>query len=191
MAISRGNVAFKHMGSVPAFSLLIMLSACAQTAAATPAAISPRQRTELIQRLETAKQSDWKDAVDSKNDSVVEDDFLDQMNKADRAIRELSNGFGVSQSEIDDALWVPPKSISPEQRADLIRQLKDAVQQDDRNEQAMMNDIAWANSDAPVDTVTFERKKAFADNVLEELEIGEEVHWSEIKEALQVAKSPY
>ena len=191
MAVSRSSSAFKRMGYFPAFSLLILLSACAQTAAATPASISRQQRAELIQRLETAKQLDWNNAVKCKVDSVAQDDFLDQMNKADRAIKELGHGFGVPQSEIDDALWIPPKSISPEQRTELIRQLKNAVQQDDRNEQAMMNDISWSDSDAPIDTVTFDRQKAFADNVIKKLEIGEDVHWSAIKEALQVPKSPH
>lgn len=191
MAINRCDIAFGRRGSVVAFSLLILLSTCAQTAAATPASISPQQRAELIQRLEASKQLDWKNAVDSKVDSVAQDDFLDQMNKADRAIKELGHGFGVPQSEIDDALWIPPKSISPEQRTELIRQLKNVVQQDDRNEQTMLNDIAWSDSDAPIDTVTFDRQKAFAGNVIEKLEIGEDVHWSAIKEALQVPKSPY
>ena len=86
---------------------------------------------------------------------------------------------------------MPPKSLSPNERKQLIQQLQDAVQQDDRNEQAMLNDLAWSDSVAPTDTFTFDQQKALAESVIKDLEIGKDVHWSTIKEALVVPQSPY
>jgi hypothetical protein len=55
----------------------------------------------------------------------------------------------------------------------------------------VLNDLAWSNSVAPVDTFTFDQQKAVAEGVIKDLEIGEDVHWSKIKEALVVPQSPY
>jgi hypothetical protein len=58
----------------------------------------------LIRNLEIAEQRDWHDALDPAVAPVTEEDFLDQTNKADRAIKELNYGFAVPQDEIGDAL---------------------------------------------------------------------------------------
>ena len=55
----------------------------------------------------------------------------------------------------------------------------------------MLNGLAWSNSVAPVDTVTFDERKAQVDRVIEDLKIGAPVHWSDIKQALVVPPSPY
>jgi len=60
-------------------------------------------------------------------------DFPQSNEQSGSASRELSHGFSVPQAEINDALWAPPKHISPEERAQLILQLKEA-RQDDQNE---------------------------------------------------------
>jgi hypothetical protein len=108
------------------------------------------------------------------------------MNKSDRVIKELTHGFTVSQAEIDDALWMPPKQITAAERARLIEQLKEARRQDERNEQQMLNDAAWSNSRAPADTAVFDQRKAQIDSVLKNLEIEAPVHWSDIHQALVV-----
>lgn len=170
----------------------ILLSACARSTAQlqTPRATT-RNRQAVIEQLQSAKQQDWSGALDPRVAPSEEEDFLDQMNKADRAIRELTHGFEVSQSAINEALVVPPKFLSREKRRQLIRELQDAEQQDDRNEQSMLNDLAWSDSVAPADTSTFDEQKALAASVIEDLEIGEDVHWSIIEEALVVPQSPY
>ncbi|MGD0291209.1 MAG: hypothetical protein ABSC63_16320 [Candidatus Binataceae bacterium] len=175
-----------------AFFLAILLSACAQSAAQlqTPTTTT-KNKAALVEELESAKQQDWRNALDPHVAPSEEEDFLDQMNKADRALKELTHGFKVPQSEIEEALMVPPKSLSSRKRLQLIRQLQDAVQQCDRNEQAMLNDLAWSDSVAPMDTFTFDQQKALAESVIKDLEIGEEVHWSTIKEALVVPQNPY
>jgi hypothetical protein len=108
------------------------------------------------------------------------------MNSAERVIKELAHDFEVPRQQIADALWVPPKSITSEERERLIRQLQEAKRADDHNEQEMLNDSAWTDLAAPVDTATFDLQKELVDSVVEDLEIGEGVHWSTIKDALYV-----
>jgi hypothetical protein len=155
------------------------------------ASLSSEQTSQLIQRLDAAKKADWDAALDPSVSPVREETFLNQMNKADRASKELSHGFSVPQAEINDALWAPPKHISPEERAHLIQELNQARQRDDRNEQAMLNDLAWDRSAAPADTVIFDQRKQEVDAVVKDLEIGAPVHWTSIKQALVVPTSPY
>jgi hypothetical protein len=155
------------------------------------AGLSTEQTSQLIQRLDTAKKADWDAALDPSVSPVREETFLNQMNKADRASKELSHGFLVPQTEINDALWAPPRHISPEERAHLIQELNQAKEQDDRNEQAMLNDLAWGRSAAPADTAIFDQRKQEVDAVVKDLEIGAPVHWTSIKQALVVPTSPY
>ena len=172
-------------------SLCLALSACAQAVMYRPPSLSPRQKSELIERLEEAKRTDWNDALDPNIAPATEEDFLSQMNKADRAIRELRHGFEVPEKELKDALWVPPKFISQLQRSQLIAQLETARRQDDHNEQEMLNDLAWSDSGLPAQTTQFDEQKQLVDNVVKDLEVGESVHWSTIKEALTVPPTPY
>jgi hypothetical protein len=153
--------------------------------------LSLQQTAKLVQQLDAAKQADWNAALDPSVSPARRGTFLNQMNKANRASKELSHGFSVPQSEIEDALWSPPKHISPAERAQLIQELEQAKQQDDRNEQHMLNDAAWSHSVAPMDTATFDQRKQQLDRVVENLEIGAPVHWSAIKQGLVVPTSPY
>jgi hypothetical protein len=171
------------------FLLFIPLSACVDPAEQSQAPVPIQNKESLVEELEAAKRQDWSSALDPRVAPSEEEDFLDQMNKADRAIKELTHGFDVPQSEIDEALVIPPKSLPAFQRLQLIRQLQDAITQDDRNEQAMLNDLAW--SDAPADTAQFDQQTDLANSVIKDLEIGEDVHWSTIKEALVVPQSPH
>ena len=182
------NPLWKSVTLVPLAFLLLVLPAVAANAQATAPVQSP-QLTDLIQRLETAKKTDRDAALDPTVSPVRQETFLNQMNKADRAIRELSHGFTVSQSEVDDALWMPPKHITAEERTHLIEQLEQARQQDDHNEQQMLNGLAWSRSVAPADTVIFDQRKAQVDGVVKDLEIGAPVHWSDIKQVLLSSRS--
>jgi hypothetical protein len=175
-------------------SMALLLSAApgfASEVNSTKESLSAQQTSDLIQRLNSAKTADWDAALDPSVSPVREETFLNQMNKADRASKELSHGFPVSQSEIDDALWSPPKHISPAERAQLIQELTLARQQDDQHEQNMLNDLAWSRSAAPADTIVFDEHKQEVDAVVKDLEIGAPVHWTAIKQALVVPPSPY
>jgi hypothetical protein len=173
------------------FLFFIPFSACVGSAEHTQTPAPIQNKAALLEALETATRQDWASALDPHAAPSEEEDFLDQMNKADRAIKELTYGFEVPQSEIDEALVRPPKSLPSARRAQLIRQLQDAVQQDDRNEQAMLNDLAWSDSVAPADTFKFDQQKDLVNSVIKDLEIREDVHWSTITEALVVPQSPY
>jgi hypothetical protein len=175
-----------------ALLLSIPLSACARSAVQLQTPVTTtKNKAALVEELKSAKRQDWSSALDPHVATSEEEDFLDQMNKADRAIKELTHGFEVPQAEIDEALVMPPKSLSSKKRLQLVRQLNDAVQQDDRNEQAMLNDLAWSDSVAPADTIKFDQQKALAQSMIKDLEIGEDVHWSTIKQALVVPQSRY
>jgi len=152
---------------------------------------SPQSTSQLIQQLDAAKSADWNAALDPDVSAVRRETFLNQMNKADRAAKELRHGFAVPQAELTDALWAPPKHISPEERTQLIQELKQARRQDDQNEQNMLNDEAWSHSGAPADTTIFDEHKQQVDAVEKDLEIGAPVHWTAIKQATGVPTSPY
>jgi hypothetical protein len=191
MLTGRYDTVIKGIQLAPFLLLLIALPACAGSAVSTMPPISPQERTQLIQRLEEAKKLDWNNALDPVVSPVRQESFLNRMNKADRAIRELKYGFEVPQQEITDALWVPPKSISSQERAQLIEQLQEARRQDDKNGQTMLNDSGWRHSAAPIDTVTFDQQKKLVDEVIKDLEIHEPIHWSTSNQALYVPPSPY
>lgn len=179
---------------IPLAALILLLTALPALAmdAQAPATVQTLQlNSDLIAKLEAAKKADWKAAMDPTVAPVRQETFLNQMNKADRAIKELNHGFTVSQSKIDDALWMPPEHITAAERAHLIEQLEQARKQDDRNEQQMLNDLAWTNSREPADTEIFDQRKAQVDSVVKNLEIGTPVHWSDIKQALVVVSSSY
>jgi hypothetical protein len=168
---------------------LFILVAVPALRAAEIADVAPSSITSnpaILAQLEAAKHRDWDAALDPAVAPVTQEDFLEQMNKADRAIKELEHGFTVSPDEITDALWAPPKSITPAERSRLIQELLTARQQDEHNEREMMNDTSWDDYNGPYDTVKFDQQKELVDSVVKDLEIEEGVHWSTIKEALYV-----
>jgi hypothetical protein len=163
---------------VPVIAVLfssLALCACAQTVTEAPASfsLSPQEKSELIERLDMAKRADWSDALDPSVAPVTQEDFLSQMNKADRVIKELKHGFPVPREEIADALWIPPKSIRPGERTHLIGELQEAEREDDHNEQLMLISSAWTDSVAPVDTMVFDQQELLVESVVKDLEIGE------------------
>jgi hypothetical protein len=184
--------ALAQIGLIAALFPLIGICGCAQQAmtATTTATLSPRQKSQLVELLETAETADRNGEMDPHVTPMTRDDFIDQKLKAERVIRELTHGFDAPEQEISDALWVPPRSITDERRAQLIQRLQMAKQQDDHNEQEMLNDSVWGNSGA-IDTVIFDQQMQLVDNVIEDLEIGEPVSWSTIRKALYVPPSPF
>ena len=102
--ITNGNLFWKSVKLVPSVFLLLVLSALAADTQAPATVQSPQVRSDLIRELEAAKKTDWELALDPTVSPVRQETFLNHMNKADRAIKELSHGFTVSQSELDEAL---------------------------------------------------------------------------------------
>jgi hypothetical protein len=164
---------------------LIAVSACAErhrNPAPDPIVLN-EQRRELIRRLEAAEEADDSNARDPGISLVRKEDFFEQADKAERAIRELLYGYDVPPAELADALTVPPKSLTPQSKADLIRQLRDSIALNDRREQDRLNNYFSA---ASVDTAPYDTQKAFTVAVIKELTIGEDVHWDTLQQALQV-----
>jgi hypothetical protein len=164
--------------------LLVMVPACAQRHRnPAPDPVSSKYWTpQLIRQLEAAEEADLSSARDPRISLVRKEDFFEQADKAERAIRELMYGYDVSQAELADALAVPPKNLSPEVKADLIRQLRDSIALNDRREQSMLNNYFSA---ADVDTTPYDAQKAFTAAVVKELTISDDVHWDTVQQALQ------
>jgi hypothetical protein len=190
MATTENQRVSRGLRILTSILLLAALAAFTAEGFAIAATRWAQSNSELIQKLTLARTTDWNSAHDPGVSPIRRCTFLTQMDKADRAIRELKHGFSVPQNEIDDALSIPPKHITPQLRAQLIRDLKNAKRQDDANEQQMLFDSAWDDS-GPLPTVMFDRRKQLVDRTIEDLEIGEPVHWSTIKLALDVPRSPY
>jgi hypothetical protein len=147
---------------------------------------SGQQNAELIKRLEGAREMDESEANQPGISATAWQDDMIQVGKADKAIKELSHGLEVPQSEIDEALWVPPKTLSAAKRARLLQRLKDAIQRDENEEQTMMSGVNFGNIPYPTGRMaTLEDRKNLAEGVLKDLEIGEDVHWETIKQALE------
>lgn len=85
---------------LPLLFLLIATPAFAADGAASAAAGSQKPNSELLQRLAAARTTDWNCAMDPGVSLIRQGTFLNQMNKADRAIKEIEHGFAVSPSEI-------------------------------------------------------------------------------------------
>jgi hypothetical protein len=103
------------------------------------------------------------------------------MLRADRAadvIDKIEHGERVSQAEIGDALFVPPKSFSESERAQLVEQLEQAWERDQRG--------WWDWTRDPVIAQNFAVQGKKAERVIRELETDQPVSWSEIQEAMHV-----
>jgi hypothetical protein len=96
----------------------------------------------------------------------------------------LRSDLRVAQPEIDDALDVPPESISPDARSELIRELTTAENRDELGEQTHGPDNDWLAWDS------YREQRDRADSIAKALESGDEVPWSEIHEALRVPEFP-
>jgi hypothetical protein len=163
-------------------------------AAMPPDSRVTHQESRLLDQLASAEHLDWQYALDPSIAPVRRDDFLDQMNQVARLIKFITHGLEVPQRELADALWIPPKAMPRKTRERMIQELQQAKLQDDRNEQEAFSYSEWSTSDggaAPIDTAAFDQQMQLVDSVITDLEIGEEVHWSEIKEALYVPPASY
>lgn len=150
------------------------------------AQLSAQQNAELIRLLEGAKEMDESEANQPGTSATAWQDDMIQVGKADKAIKELSHGFEVPQAEIDGALWVPPRTLSAAQKARLVQRLKAAVERDEHEEQTMMTGFKSENFPYPTSRMAaLEDHKNLAESVLKDLEIGEDVHWDSVKQALE------
>jgi guanyl-specific ribonuclease Sa len=107
---------------------VLSLPACGQDQ------LPAQQRTVLIGKIQAARAIDAENLANGKTDPIQAIDSVYQAQKAQRVIEQLKRGEPVAQPEIDDALDVPPESISPDARSELIRELTTAENRDEQGE---------------------------------------------------------
>ena len=103
-------------------------------------------------------------------------------NKADMAIDKLDHGDRVSQSDISEALIVPPPSLTREQRADYIVKLRAACELDNRG---------WThNTRYSVSPQDYLVQEQMCLQTVRQLRTGQDVSWYTIQQALHVPRNP-
>jgi hypothetical protein len=156
---------------------LLCLSSCSS---ADSSGITPQERVRLIGQLQDARQTDLKDAMDTELGPEAAGDYMTQAAKAETAIDDLNQHSNVPKSEISDALFIPPKHLSPAQRADLINHLEQAKARDDEIYRHHLG--GW--DPILTEDCTIQGKRV--ERVVKKLETDGPVSWSEIEEAMVV-----
>jgi len=176
-------MADRIFGSREASLLIVLPFLClASCSSAVSSGLPPQERAQLIEQLQGARQTDLKDAKDTGLGADATIDYMTQAGKAETAISDLRERSYVSRSEISDALFVPPKHLSFAQRAELVRQLEQAKALDD---ELYRNHLGGYD---PILTEDCNVQGMRIDRVLNKLENGRPVSWSEIDEAMVVPK---
>jgi hypothetical protein len=171
-----------HVIGSRVISILITLSllclwSCSNTDSCR---VLPNERAQLIEQLQEARQTDLKDARDTALGPDAAGDYMTQAGKAETAIDDLSQHSNVPKSEISDALFVPPKHLSPARRAELIKQLEQAKSRDDEIFHTHLG--GWD----PILTEDCNIQGERVERVVNKLETERPVSWSEINQAMWV-----
>ena len=156
----------------------LSLSACAPT----ESDISYAQSERTLQRLQAAREIDLSNARDPDVGPVASGDYSLRADRAEQVMYDLEHGQYVSQSQIDDALFIPPKSISLEQRAHLIRELEIAKNQDEQG--------WWDWTRDPIIAQDFAVQEKKANRAIKDLETRQQISWSQINDGLEVPRYP-
>jgi hypothetical protein len=154
------------------------LSACAPT----ESNVSNAQNERTLQRLQAAREIDLNNAKDPEVGPVASGDYSLRADNAAQVMDDLEHGQYVSQSQIDHALFIPPKSISPDQRTNLIRELEIARNQDEQG--------WWDWTRDPVIAQDFAVQETKANRAIKDLETSQQISWSEIHDGLKVPRYP-
>jgi hypothetical protein len=158
-----------------AAGIMVTLCACAT---ATPS----QSAQQLIEELQTSRQNDLKEAVEPDTSPVAQGDLMVAADKANDAIYKLTRDEYISPSELHEALTVPPRTLSEEQRLMLIRQLQGSCWLDNRG--------WWDYTRDPNPATDFIVQKQMCDQAIQELRTGEDVSWWTIQQALYVPPNP-
>ena len=164
--------------SIVGLILTLSLSACAPT----ESNVSYAQSERTLQRLQAAREIDLSNARDPDVGPVASGDYSLRADRAEQVMYDLEHGQYVSQSQIDDALFIPPKSISLEQRAHLIRELEIAKNQDEQG--------WWDWTRDPIIAQDFAVQEKKANRAIKDLETRQQISWSQINDGLEVPRYP-
>jgi hypothetical protein len=158
--------------------LMASLSACAPA----ESSVSALHNQRILQRLQAARAVDLRNARDLDVGPVASGDYSHRADNAEQVMTEIEHGKYVFQSRIDAALFVPPRSLSLEQRARLVDELKEARAMDDRG--------WWEWTRDPIIAQDFSVQEIKANRAIKDLETNQQVSWSEIDEGLRVPRYP-
>ena len=134
----------------------------------------------IIQKLQTARQRDLAEANNPNVSAARQADCAAQADLADDVIKRLQHGFSVPQWQIDLAGEVPPKSVKAE-KDKLLARLKEVRDQQKADEKRDYGDN-------PVGLDRLREREANTSKVIEKLETGEFVAWSEVVQALKTGR---
>ena len=134
-------------------------------------------REATIQRLQAAKEKDITEATDNSVSPARQADCAAHAEMADLAVKKLQHGFTVQKWEIEEASEVPPKSVRA-QKEQLLAELNQVRQQQLRNDK-----LNYGDNQVGLDRLR--EQEAQTSKVIEMLDIGEFVPWSDIVQALQ------
>jgi hypothetical protein len=169
--------------TVEVFACAVFLAASLSSCAPNESnAMSSAQYQLTWQRLAAARESDLANAMDPEVGPAASGDYSIRADRAAQVMDDLEHGAYVSQPQIDAASFVPPKTLSPAQRARLIGELKYAQELDNRG--------WWDWTRDPVIAQDFAVQEKKANRAIEDLETNQQVSWSEIDEGLRVPKYP-
>jgi len=132
---------------------------------------------ETIPKLEAARQKDLSEANDSSVSPQRQADCAAQAQLADDVIKRLQHGFPVPQWQIELASEVPPKSVRAE-KEQLLARLKEIREEQQRDER-----LNYGDNQVGLDRLR--EREAQTQKVIEKLEIGEFVPWSDVVQALR------
>ena len=158
--------------------LVLSFSACAPTESNR----SNAQSEQILQRLQAAREIDLSNARDPEVGPVASGDYSVRADKADEVMYDLEHGQYVSQAKMDEVLFVPPKSLSPALKAQILHKLEDAKSQDDQG--------WWDWTRDPVIAQDFAVQEKKAKRAIRDLETDQQISWSEIDEGLRVPRYP-
>jgi hypothetical protein len=161
-----------------AAGIMITLSACAPVRSSE----SAQQRGTVLEELQTAKQTDLKEAVEPDTSPVAQGDLMVAASKADDAIYKLTRDEYISPTELHEALTLPPRSLSEEQRLMLIRRLQGSCWLDDQG--------WWDYTRDPNPATDFIVQEDMCHQAIQELRSGEDVSWWTIQQAMYVPPNP-
>jgi len=154
------------------------LSACAPN----ESKVAQAQGERTLERLQAAREIDLNNARDPEVGPAASGDYSLRADKAEQVMDDLEHGKYVSQSQIDNAMFVPPRSLSVAQRTQLINELKYARSLDNRG--------WWDWTRDPVIAQDFAVQEKKANRAITDLEANQQVSWSEISEGLAVPQYP-
>jgi hypothetical protein len=163
-------------------SAFLFFAATLSSCAPVESNLSYAQSERTLQRLQAARESDLNYAKDPEVGPVASGDYSLRADKAEQVMYDLEHGQYVSESQINDALFVPPVSLSPEQRAQLVHDLEIARNQD--------NQGWWDWTRDPIIAQDFAVQETKATRAIRDLQTSQQISWSEINDGLEVPRYP-